>query len=166
MGDDDSNPRIHLYNLITKFHTAMLVTRTPGGALRARPLSLAAVHDEGLLYFATSVDSPKVAEIAAHPEVLITLQDGVRYVSISGAARVCRERALIDRLWSESWRVWFPEGKDDPALCILAVAPRDAEYWDQSGAKRIKYLVEMAAAYVRGTTPSSGASSDNAKVRL
>jgi general stress protein 26 len=155
-----------LYNLVTKFHTAMLVTRTVGGALRARPLSLATAHDDGLLYFATSVDSPKVAEIAANPDVLLTMQDGSCYVSITGAARICRERALIDRLWSESWRVWFPGGKEDPSLCVLAVAPRDAEYWDQTGAKGIKYLVEMAAAYVRGTTPASGASSDNAKVRL
>ncbi len=166
MTKTDGDPRVHLFELVTKFRTAMLVTRTRGGELRARPLSLAAEHDDGLLYFATSVDSPKVEEIAAHPDVLVTLQDSVRYVSISGAARICRERALVERLWTETWRVWFPGGKDDPALCILAVAPRDAEYWDQSGTKGIKFLVEMASAYVRGTTPASGGSSDNAKVRL
>ena len=159
-----TDPRVHLFELVTKFHTAMLVTRAAGGALRARPLSLAPAHDEGLLYFATSIDSPKVEEVTAQPEVLVTMQDDLRYVSIAGAARICRERALIDRLWSETWRVWFPRGKDDPALCILAVAPHSAEYWDRSGVKAIKYLVEMAAAYVRGTTPASGGSSDNAKV--
>jgi general stress protein 26 len=163
---DNADPRVHLFELVSKFRTAMLVTQTGGGALRARPLSLAPEHDDGLLYFATSIDSPKVEEAAAHPEVLVTMQDSTRYVSIAGAARICRERTLIDRLWSESWRVWFPGGKDDPALCVLAVAPRRAEYWDQSGPKGIKYLVEMAAAYVRGTTPASGASSENAKVRF
>jgi general stress protein 26 len=161
-----ADPRIHLFELVTKFRTAMLVTRTPGDQLRARPLSLAHAHDEGLLYFATSLDSPKVDEVMVHPDVLVTMQDSQRYVSIAGAARICREPALIDRLWSESWRIWFPQGKADPALCILAVAPRSAEYWDQSGAKGIKYLVEMATAYVRGTTPASGGSSDNAKVRF
>jgi general stress protein 26 len=163
---NDSDRRIHLFDLVTKFRTAMLVTRSAGGGLRARPLSLADTHDEGLLYFATSVESPKVAEIAAHPEVVVTMQDSTRYVSISGVARVSREPGLVDRLWSESWRVWFPGGKDDPELCIVAVAPQAAEYWDQSGPKRLKFLVEMAAAYVRGTTPASGSSSDNAKVRL
>ena len=41
-----------------------------------------------------------------------------------------------------------------------------AEYWDQSGARGIKYLIEMAKAYATGTTPASGASSDNVKIRL
>jgi general stress protein 26 len=128
----DNDPRVYLPNLAIEFRTAMLVTRTPGGELRARPLSPAAVHDDGLLYFATLADAAKVAEIAAHPEVLVAMQEGPRYASITGAARICRERALIDRLWSERWRAWFPAGKDDPTLSILAVAPRDAEYWDRS----------------------------------
>jgi general stress protein 26 len=156
----------HLLTLLKSFHTAMLVTRNHAGAMRARPLSLSEEHDQGLLYFATSVDSPKVDEIEELPDVLVTLQDSRRYVSITGTARITRERSLIDRLWRESWRVWFPQGKDDPALCLVVVTPREAEYWDQSGVKGIKYLVEMAKAYATGTTPASNASSMNQKVRL
>jgi general stress protein 26 len=154
----------HLLELLKSFDTAMLVTRTSEGAMRARPLSLSEEHDQQELYFATSVDSPKVGEIADEPTVLITLQDSKRYVSITGTATITRDRRLIDRLWREPWKVWFPSGKDDPALCLVVVRPTAAEYWDQSGVKGIKYLFGMAKAYATGTRPDSGASSDNQKV--
>ncbi|HET6148639.1 MAG TPA: pyridoxamine 5'-phosphate oxidase family protein [Polyangia bacterium] len=154
----------HLLELLKSFDTAMLVTRTGDGAMRARPLSLSEEHDQQRLYFATSVDSPKVGEIADDPTVLITLQDSKRYVSIGGTATITRDRGLIDRLWREAWKVWFPAGKDDPALCLVVVRPTAAEYWDQSGLKGIKYLFDMAKAYATGTTPDAGASSDNQKI--
>ncbi len=155
--------RVHLSELLEKFDTAMLVTRTAEGQLRARPLSFAGER-EGRLYFSTAAESPKVAELENDPRVAVTLQDSTRYVSISGVAAVSDERQLIEQLWRESWRVWFPAGKDDPSLRILSVTPVAAEYWDQSGGRGIKYLVEMLRAYATGTTPASGASSDNVKV--
>ena len=166
MSKEQENPRAHLLRLLQSFKTAMLVTRRGDGHLRARPLSLATQHDDEVLYFATAIDSPKVDEISHAPDVLVTLQGAASYISISGTATISRDPALIDRLWSEPWRVWFPRGKEDPALCIVVVTPSEAEYWDQSGAKGLKYLLGMAKAYATGTTPESGGSSDNAKVRL
>jgi general stress protein 26 len=150
---------------MTKFSTAMLVTRRPDGQLRARPLTFAGEHD-GLLCFSTSAESPKVAELSDDPRVAVTMQDDSRYVSISGTAELSDDPALIEKLWREPWRVWFPEGKSDPELRILRVRPVLAEYWDQSGVKGIKYLIEMVKAYATGTTPPSGASSDDVKVPL
>jgi general stress protein 26/hemerythrin-like domain-containing protein len=162
----DEDPRGRLLELLGEFRTAMLVTRTADGVLRARPLSLAREHGDGGLYFATSLESPKVAELEASPEVVVTLQGSNSYLSISGTARVTRDRALVRRLWSEPWRVWFPDGEDDPTLCLVEVMPKEAEYWDQRGVKGIKYLLGMVKAYATGTTPASGASSDNAKVHF
>jgi general stress protein 26 len=166
MTDLEPEPKAHLWEMIGKFATAILVTRTNGGRMRGRPLSLASAHDGGKLYFATSVDSSKVDEIGEDAEVLVTLQDSTRYVSISGTARISRDRGLIARLWSEGWRIWFPEGQGDPSLAIVEVTPHEAEYWDQSGARGIKYALEMVKAYATRTTPESGASSSNQKVQL
>ena len=157
--------RAHLSELLEKFATAMLVTRTADGRLRARPLSFAGELG-GRLYFSTSADSPKVAELQSDPRVAITMQDSLRYVSISGLAEIRDDRSLVERLWREAWRVWFPGGKSDPALRILAVQPEAAEYWDQSGARGLRHLAEMIKAYATGTTPASGASGDDAKVPL
>lgn len=139
--------------------------RTADGDLRARPMTFAGGRD-GRLYFATSADSPKVAELESDPRVAIRFQDRVRYISVSGRAELSADRGLIDRLWQESWRVWFPDGKGDPALRVLSVGPVSAEYWDQSGARGVKHLVEIVKAYATGTTPASGASSDDVKVHF
>ena len=137
------------------FKTAMLVTRTDDGDMRARPLSIAGSRDDGALYFSTAIESPKVRELDVDPHVNVVMQDGRRFVSLSGIARVVSDRALVDQLWSESWKVWFPKGKDDPSLCILAVDPVEAAYWDMSGTAGIKYVFEMAKAYVTGKRPPS-----------
>jgi len=145
--------RERLTELISGFSTAMLVTRTPEGGMRARPLSIAEKRDGGQMYFSTAIDSPKVHELESDPHVNVVMQDGKRFVSVSGVARVVRDRALIDALWSEAWKVWFPRGKDDPALCLLAVDPAEASYWDLTGVDGIRYVFEMAKAYVTGTRP-------------
>ena len=162
----DAEKREHLRELIKGFRTAMFVTRTPSGALRARPLAIADNRAEDL-YFATSMDSPKVKEIEADPHVNVCMQDADQFVSLSGTARIATDRELIDKMWSEAWKVWFPQGKDDPALCLVVVDVLDAEYWDQSGAKGLRYLFDAAKAYVTGTplqSPSDEA--QNAKIRI
>ncbi len=147
--------RARLRTLIRDFSTAMLVTRTADGGMRARPLSIADLRENGALYFSTALESAKVAELSADPHVAIVMQDARKFVSLSGTARVVEDRALIGELWSESWKVWFPKGKDDPSLCLIAVEPTEAAYWDMAGVHGIRYVFEMAKAYVTGTRPSS-----------
>jgi general stress protein 26 len=151
----EGEKRQRLSELVSKFDTAMLVTRTDSGGMRARPLSIADSGEDGVLYFSTAIDSPKVAELDDDSHVAVVMQDGKRYVSISGVARIVRDRALIDRLWSASWKIWFPEGKEDPSLCLLRVEPIEAAYWDMSGRQGVKYVFQMAKAFLTGTQPSS-----------
>ena len=147
--------RDRLKKLVGAFDTAMLVTRTADGGMRARPLAIADKRDHGVLYFATAAETSKVEELRGDPHVNVTMQDGGRFVSLSGAARVVRDRALVEGLWSESWKVWFPQGKDDPTLRIIIVEPTEASYWDASGLRGLKYFFEAAKAYVNGTRPAS-----------
>lgn len=149
----DTSPVQHMADLMKGFDTGMLVTHTPDGGLRARPMAIAEVRDDGDVYFATNLDSPKVKELDTDNRVNVTLQADRRFVSLSGRVRVLRDRGLINRLWSEAWRVWFPEGKEDPSLCILAVRTETGEFWDQTGAKGLRYAWDAAKALLRGTTP-------------
>lgn len=143
----------------------MLVTLADGG-LHARPMAFAEVRDNGDIYFSTRIETPKVKEIEADDRVLVTLQGKTKFVSLSGRASIVRERALIERLWKESWRVWVPNGKDDPALCIIAVDAESAQYWDNSGARGVRYLYRAAKAYLQRTTPESGDADLVGQVRL
>jgi general stress protein 26 len=164
----DSEKRERLKELLDEFDTAMLVTRTEDGGLRSRPLSI--VHnddDQERFYFSTAIDSPKVRELETDPSVNVCMQDKRRFVSVTGVARLVKDRALIDKLWSEAWRIWFPKGKDDPSLRILIVEPREAAYWDASGLEGVTYLFEMAKAYLTGTkADSDGDERHVARVKL
>jgi len=158
----DAEKRDRLRKLIAEFDTAMLVTRGPDGGLRSRPLAIAKAHDgqghdqnDDALYFSTSIDSGKVADLSSDADVNVSLQEKRRFVSLTGTARVVRDRALIDKLWAEDWKIWFPKGKEDPSLSILIVQPHEASYWDISGGTGVKYLFEAAKAYVSGTRPPS-----------
>jgi len=163
----DDETRRHFGELVAKFATAMLVTRTPEGELRARPLTVAGAEPTGTIYFSTSVESPKVHEIDADAHVVVTFQSGKAYASLSGTARLSRDRALVERLWKESWKVWFPKGRDDPSLAILIVSPTAAEYWDQSGLAGMRYALRALEAYVKGTkAPDATDPRQNAKVPL
>jgi len=114
---------------------AMLTTRAADGSLVSRPLQTLLFDGKGTLYFFTAADSGKVDELLADSEVnLAYAHPGKhRYVSVRGRARVGRDRARIEELWSFVQKPFFPGGKDDPNLVVLSVRIRDADYWEAAG---------------------------------
>jgi len=147
--------RKKLDELMAHFDTAMLVTKTGDGRLRSRPLAVAKREAEAALYFSTAIDSAKIRELEGDPQVNVVMQSSRRFVSLTGRAHVSRDRNLIEKLWSDSWKVWFPGGKDDPSLALVVVEPDEASYWDSSGTEGIRLLFEMARAYVTHEKPPS-----------
>lgn len=148
-----TNAAQHLEELLAGFADAMLVTHRRDGQMRSRPMAMVHVPGDTKIYFATAIDSRKAAELEQDPRVNVALQAGGRFVSITGAGRIVTDPALLDRLWSESWRVWFPGGRADPSLCLLAVEPEEAEFWDRSGSRGLTYLFQAAKAYLTGAEP-------------
>jgi general stress protein 26 len=148
---DDSAPDAleHVLELLKAFETAMLVTHTPEGALHARPMAVAEVEGGGTVWFVTDVTSPKIADIGTEPAVLLAFQDSRRYLSVAGVASVVRSPEKVRELWKESFKLWF-DGPDDPRLVLLKVVPRDAEYWDTSGIRGLKFAFKAAKAYLTG----------------
>lgn len=142
-----------LHDILQDFDEAMLVTRTADGRMRSRPMALAKVEADGTLWFATDRHSGKIEEIARDSHVNVALQSTKRFVSISGTARPVEDSGKISQLWAESWKLWFPGGKDDPSLVLVEVRGESGEYWDYSGPRGIKYLIEAGKAYLRGDRP-------------
>ncbi len=146
--------RQHFRDLLKKFHTAMLVTHGKDGRLRARPMAVARVDEDGGLWFFSDTDSAKIHEIEADTAVHIVCQDDrSAYLSMSGRAQLRDDFHLIAQLWQEPFRVWFPGGADDPNIKLIRVHPAQGEYWDTTGFQKIKYLFEAAKAYATGETP-------------
>ncbi|MBK8018518.1 MAG: pyridoxamine 5'-phosphate oxidase family protein [Betaproteobacteria bacterium] len=115
--------RDHLIGMLQDFETAMLFTRSARGMLCGRPMALAEVQDDGTLYFCTDLDAAKVRELTADPHAAVAVQEKDRFASLSGFARIDTDRERIDRLWKDSWKLWFPRGKDDPDLCLIQFGP-------------------------------------------
>lgn len=165
---EEASPEQHRSNLreiLDDAGTVMLITRNLDGSTHARPMAVARVDADGTMYFATSLETAKVSEIRTDPRVDIVFQGKMRFAAVSGLARLRHDRALIDELWSESWKLWFSKGKDDPDIVILVVDPERGEYWDQSGARGISFLYRVAKAYVTGQEIESKPE-DHGKVRL
>ena len=120
---------------------------------RRRRMGMAGVEANGTLWFFTVRDSAKLEELAADNHVNVSMQSKMKFVSISGTATAVEDRGKVAELWRESWKVWFPGGKNDPSLVLLQVHGDAGEYWDNSGANWIKYLIEAGRAYLSGTRP-------------
>jgi len=162
---DGAAKQERLYDVIKDFDNALLVTSATGGRNHARPMQIAEIREDGDIFFATSTESPKIAEIAANADVVVTFQSSRQFAALYGRAEVVKDRNLIDRLWSDAWKIWFPKGKTDPTLCLIRVAGSEGEYWDNAGVQGIKYAFRAAKAYMQGETPAQD-EKQNAKVRL
>lgn len=148
-----TQPTNKLQELLEDFDYAMLVTRTTDGELRSRPMAVAEIEPDGVLWFITERHSGKIGELAADNRVNVAMQSTRKFVSISGRATPLADQQKVAELWNEAWRVWFPGGQDDPTLILLRVQGENGEYWDNSGASGIKYLIEAGRAYLSGEKP-------------
>ncbi len=127
-----------LSELLEDFDVAMLTTLQPrDGSLHSRPMVAQDALFDGSLWFFSKFSSGKVDEIRAGSQVNLAYTNPAegRFISVSGAAYVIRERTRLEELWSEAYRTWFPQGLDEPDLVLLRVDVHSAEVWDtDSGA--------------------------------
>ena len=95
---------------------------------------------DGDLWFFTSDKTHKAAEIKADNRVNVAYSkpDDNTYVSVSGRGEIVKNKAKIEELWSPILKAWFPDGLDDPSLCLLKVAVEQAEYWDAPSSKLVQ----------------------------
>jgi general stress protein 26 len=124
-----------LYERLKEFDTAMFTTVGKDGKLHSRPMMTQEREKDADLWFVTSMDTTKVLEMRANPQVGITYfrDRDQAYVSVSGKARIEIDRDLIKRKWKESWRAWFPDGPESPDICLMKVEVTEAEYWEPQG---------------------------------
>jgi general stress protein 26 len=155
-----------LAKLIKGIRVAMLTTIEADGCLRSRPMQTQDTAFDGTLWFFTWVDSAKVHEIQRDQHVNLAYanpSDEV-YVSVSGTARLVRDRAKIEELWNPIHKAWFPKGVDDPNIGLLRVDVEKAEYWDSPSSKVVQ-LIGFTKAVLTGKSYGEEAA-DHKKVNL
>jgi len=145
--------REHLHELLESFDTAMVITIAADGSMHARPMAVAELSAGGDAYFVTNIDSAKVAEIRANPAVTLSFQSPRQFACITGHATVEHDQALVDRLWQEMWKLWFPDGPTDPSIAMIKFEAQRGEFWDNAGVQGLKFMYRAAKAYAKGETP-------------
>jgi general stress protein 26 len=139
----------HFFEVLKGFDQAMLVTHGSPAGLHARPMAIAKTESDGGIWFISGTDSSKVHEIEHDSSMLAVMQQSGKFMSVAGRAQLVRDRAKIHELWKEAFRAWF-DGKDDPNIVLIRLNPTEAEYWDMSGLKGLKFALQFAAAVVSG----------------
>ena len=148
----ETDHRARLRAILDDADTVMMVSRGADG-LHGRPMAIARVDDDGTIYFMTSKQTSKIDELQADPRVDLFFQAKRQFATVSGRATLRDDRELIAELFKEAWKVWLPDGKDDPNAIIIVVDPERGEYWDQTGAKGLSFLYRAAKALVTHSTP-------------
>ncbi|HEY4176391.1 MAG TPA: pyridoxamine 5'-phosphate oxidase family protein [Kofleriaceae bacterium] len=146
-----------LLSILRSTDTVVLLTRT-AERIAGRPMALVDVDDDGTIYLTTAIGSQKAVEIAADPAVNVTAQTSKGIVSIEGTARLTQDRAIIDQLWNDSWRIWYPEGRTSPSIAIVVVSPTEGTYWDTSVAHGLSFLWRAVKARISGDEVETDAS--------
>jgi general stress protein 26 len=153
-----------LNDLIEAIDFAMLTTVDIDGVLRSRPMSTQEAEFDGTLWFFTSDNTHKIEEIERDKRVNASYakpEDNV-YVSVSGTASISRDRQKMEELWNPILKAWFPEGLDDPHICLLKVDVEQAEYWDSPSSTLVQ-IVGFVKALVTGQRADGG---ENEKINL
>jgi general stress protein 26 len=148
--------------LIDGERMGMLTTTAPGGTLTSRPMALQEVEFDGDLWFFAERSSRKLAHVAAHPQVNVTVSSASTWVSLTGTASVVDDDAKKRDLWNSGVEAWFPDGPDAPEVVLLRVEGESAEYWDTPGG-RIASLISFAKAKATGERYDGG---ENERVEL
>lgn len=161
----DRNQNIEkLREMVKDIEFAMLTTAEANGTLRSRPMATQEIKEDGDIYFFTHATSPKVDEVQRdqHVNVSYANPEDHRYVSVSGMARLVRDRKKIEELWNPVLKAWFPDGLEDPDLALLKITVTQAEYWD-SPSSTVAHVLGFVKALATGQTYQPG---ENEKLNL
>ena len=154
-----------LHRMVGEFRTAMLVTNPGDGAPRARPMTIASA-DEQTLWFVTSKEAELTDELEADSGCAVTMQDTRTYVTLRGTAALVDDTERVRELWSESMRLWFPEGKASPRITLVQFSPISGEYWDLTGMQLVKFLFKALKAFGNSEQIEHGDPAEHARVQL
>lgn len=152
------------YELIDDIKVAMMTTRRPDGHLESRAMATQRRADGADLWFVTSAGSGKLRDIAQDPHVNLAYYEpgSYQWVSVSGLARISRDRATIARLYAPDWKAWFGEEgdprhgtADDPRIVLIGIDVHAAVFLEVDKPKPV-VLFELVKGWLTGERAEPG----------
>lgn len=157
MTEDSRTSEQIVTDLIEKSPICMVTTVGPGSRLMARPMTRQNSEFSGQIRFLAPRKGDLVTEIAANPQVNVSVQSSDGFVSVAGRASVDDSRETVEQHWNAAVGAWFPDGPE--SATGIVVEADSAEYWDSSGST-IAHIASFVRAAVTddGSTPNAGTS--------
>jgi general stress protein 26 len=142
--------------MVDDIKTCMFCTEVENVPFRTRPMATAEVDEQGDIWFFSNKESDKNDEIKDDQTVqlLYAKNSDSHFLTITGKTEIVWDKEKIDKLWNPVMKAYF-EGKDDPNISLLKVAPVEAHYWDTINGKMIT-LLKMATSAVTGIKTNVG----------
>ena len=153
-----------LYEMIDDIETAMMTTRRADGHLVSRAMATQKRAPGADLWFVTSSETMKLEELEEDPHVNLAFYKGRtrEWISVSGIAKLTRDRATIERLYAPDWKAWFQaEGDprhgtpDDPRLVLIGVEVHTAVFLEVDKPRPV-VLFELVKGMITGRMPELG----------
>lgn len=143
--------------IIKDIKFAMLTTREVGGnTLVSRPMTLQQMEFDGDLWFFAAWTSELVNQIENNPYINLAFSNpkDLSFLSAQGVAEITTDEEKAKELWNPAYKAWFPEGLDDPNLCLIKVKIESADYWRSPDSALVR-LVGFATAILTGQKANS-----------
>jgi general stress protein 26 len=140
-----------LKDLAEDVHVCMFTTMDENGGLSSRPMFTSSVDEEGNVWFFTNEFSEKINEVSkdnivhliyAHPAKNI-------YLDVEGTCSLVIDRKKMDELWNPELKKWFPDGLEDPKICLVKVVTEKAYFWYHTSSK-MGLLFQMIRSITKG----------------
>ena len=86
------------------------------------------------LVFSTLANSAKVDQIRANPKasVLYAIPGAFKGITFIGKMAISQDPIWREGLYHPSWRVYYPQGAQDPGHALLVMQPVLAECWQDT----------------------------------
>lgn len=152
------------YALVDDIEIAMMTTRRPDGHLESRAMANQKRATGADLWFVTADGGGKLRDIEADPHVNLSYyKDRTReWISVSGIAKLSRDRDKIHELYAPDWKMWFPNEGDprhgtpeDPRFVLIGVDIHAAVFLEVSKPAPV-ILYELVKGWMTGDTPDLG----------
>jgi general stress protein 26 len=137
--------------LVTDVTICMFTTLDESNEVTSRPMFTSEVDEEGNVWFLTNEFSETINEVSKDNIVhLIYAHPGKNiYLDVKGSSTLVIDRKKIEELWNAKMKEWFPEGPDDPKICLVKVTTETAYYWNHSASK-MGLLFQMIKSIAKG----------------
>ncbi len=156
--ESPTDARRHVHEILSAMPDMMFLTWEATGdtpRVSARPLHVTKLDADDTMWFMVALDSKKVAQVRKHDDVVLTGQQGSRWIQLAGHAQIVSDRAKVTALFNKMHEAWFPDGPADTNVGLISFRPTSAEYWDTSGVAGMTYMFNVAKALLTGTEAES-----------